>query len=286
MDTDTLLADTMEEGTPWWVNAQWILTIVIGLLGALAGAYAGWTIDDGSVVVFTAGGGFAAASMVAFLTCGPFRYYLHEFMAVAKPPEKKRMELMYHGGHTSFDIYVTVHRVNNVFNTEGILGLFGHRNNSYVEVKVGRLIGDNFSIQMNPPKRTCVSTDNSFDECFHFNVAPTDDSVRFTLYDQDVFSDDLVGTCDINITNEVMCGGFPQHKSYKLIRQGNSDEGAVKASAIAGNLVVSFTPSSDFVNDKLQAEKHLHFSNVDVIRTKLLKETDKTQYGTWVKLPA
>lgn len=282
MDTDSLLADTMEEGTPWWVYAQWILTIVFGLLGAMAGAYAGWTIDDGSVVVLTAGGGFAAASAVACLTCGPFRYYLNQFLAAAAPPEKKRMELMYNGGHTSFDVYVTVHRVNNVYNTEGILGFFGNRNNSYVEVKVGRLMNETFSIQMNPPKKTCISTDNVFEECFHFNVAPTDDSIRFTLYDQDVFSDDLVGSCDLNITNEVMCAGFPQRKNFKLLREGADDEGPVRASAIAGNIIVSFTPASNFANDKLQEEKHLHFGNVDAMRTKLLKETDKTQYGTWI----
>lgn len=282
MDPDILLADSMEEGTPWWVYAQWILTIVIGLLGAMAGAYAGWTMDDGSIVVFTALGGFAAASVVACLTCGPFRYYFHLFLAAATPPEKKRLDLMYNGGHTSFDVYVTVHRVNNVYNTEGILGFFGNRNNSYVEVKVGRLISETFSIQMNPPKKTCISMDNVFEECFHFNVAPTDDSIRFTLYDQDVFSDDLVGSCDLNITNEVMCGGFPQKKSFKLLREGADDEGAIRASSIAGNIVVSFTPASNFQNEHLQDQKKLHFTNVDAMRTKLLDSTKDTQYGTWV----
>jgi len=283
MDTDTLLADTMEEGTPWWVYAQWILTIVIGLLGAMGGAYAGWTIDDGSVVVLTAGGGFAAASVLACLTVGPFRYYFTLFRAGLPSTDTKRMDLMYNGGATSFDVYVTVHRVNNVFNTEGILGFFGNRNNSYVEVKVGRLIGDTFSIQMNPAKKTCISTANVFEECFHFNVAPTDDTIRFTLFDQDVFSDDLVGSCDLNITNDVMSAGFPQRKSYKMLREGASDEGAVRASAIAGNIVVSFTPAANFANAKLQTEKNLHFDNVDAMRTKLLGETEKTQYGTWIK---
>lgn len=283
MDTDTMLADTMEEGTPWYVYAQWILTIVIGLLGAMAGAYAGWTIDDGSIVVVTATGGFAAASAVACLICGPFRYYWNIFTSAVTPPEAKRMELMYGGSFASFDMYVTVHRVNNVYNTEGILGFFGNRNNSYVEVKVGRFMNETFSIQMNPSKKTCVSTKGTFEECFHFNVAPTDDSIRLTLYDQDVFADDFVGQCDLNITNEVMCAGFPQHKSFKLFREGDVREGAVRASAIAGNIIVSFTPASNFACEKLQAQKHLHFSNVDAMRTKLLTASGDTKYGTWIK---
>lgn len=276
MDTDTLLADSMEEGTPWEVYARWIVTIVFGLLGAMGGAYAGWQIDDGSIVVLTAGGGFAAVGFLAFLTCGPFRFYFNKACADLKPPELKRMHMMYNGGHTSFDMYITVHRVNNVYNTEGIFGFFGNRNNSYVECKVGRLINETFSIVMNPPKKTCISTENVFEECFHFNVAPTDDTIRFTLYDQDVFNDDHVGQCDLNITDEVMVAGFPQRKTFQLLREGMDD------GAIAGNIIVSFTPASNFANTALQDDKHLHFGNLEGMKSKLMKQTNDTQYGTWV----
>lgn len=266
------------------------LAFLLGLIGGMGGGYAGWLYGDGLVVVGSALVGFAVTFTVVFCTTAPGEFYFGR-LASFKSSDFSRVRTI---GLVSFDLYVTVHRVRNLYNSGAFLGLLGQAQHSYLEVKVGRLVEDNklFSVQKNPVKRTCVSASGSFEECFHFIVSPMDDTIRFTLYNQEIFSDSVVGIVDMDITEEVVSTGFPQKVTLRLAREeasGNQVTDFRDPGQLAGHLIVSFAPGSDFPASAavaLQGRSRLALKRLKESQESLLSQTQAAgQYGTWATAP-
>mmetsp|Transcript_155329 Transcript_155329/g.477129 ORF Transcript_155329/g.477129 Transcript_155329/m.477129 type:complete len:312 (+) Transcript_155329:55-990(+) len=238
----------------------YVVASLLGMLGALVGGYAGYVIKTGTFSMeYTRGAGIVPiiAALVGFIIffviglflLGPGEHVYARFLSRAAMPES--MERFQVTGFSSFDLYVTVHRIKNLFHADPCTGFFGNLASPYVEVVVGRYVDDDrqLSVQRNPPKRTCIASSTSFEECFHFVVSPTDDTIRFIVYDQDAIANHLVGKCDVNITDDVLAAGFPQKKSFKLARGAALD--ADKSTDRnpdhhAGSVIVSFAPGTNF----------------------------------------
>lgn len=256
MKGDQIIADMMGEAVPSKVMFGWFISFIAGLLGAVVGTYVGWGYDKVfgggvHVIVIAAILGFLVSFTIAFCLSGPFQYHFYKWACVFVPMEGQRRNLTGKTGSLtwqSFDLYVTIHSVRNMY-TDDMFGLTS-QNNHYVECKVGRKIGDDktFSMQRNPIKRTCVQMSGVFEETFHFEISPTDDTIRFVLYDQDIFTDDVHGQCDVNITNQVLAEGFPQKLAVKLFHgtKKRGDNNYRDTDMLVGNILVSFTPGANF----------------------------------------
>lgn len=288
---DAMLEELAQDKTPPSVALGYFLSLVAGLVGGLVGGYLGWTYDDGIVPVVAGLIGFVVIFCIVFMVSGPGIFHFSKIYKELMPPEWDRVKL---SGLQTFDLYVTIHKVQNLYNGDDILGLFSTEGTRrlYVEVKVGRLLNEDenygfFSVQLNPFKRTCVSASNSFEECFHFTVAPTDNTIRISLFYQDVFADDLAGFCDIDITDQVLQLGFPQKKAYRLFRQKKDQEtGHKDADKLAGNIIVSFVPGDNFpttVAEEIDKSNKLAYQHMIDVRSKLVEKTvdNHGAYGTW-----
>jgi len=251
MITDQLLEDSTANGWPFKVVLGYLLSGVIGMLSAFLGAYGGWFFmetEEGLWPVFYGVCGFFVGFAITFYVSGVWSYHFHTLRVLCAPPEYDRIKTT---GLNDFDMYVTVHRIQNESHLEDPFGFFGTKGNRqmYVEVKVGRLIGgdasDAFSVQKNPQKRTCISPDNEFEETFQFTIAPTDDTMRITLKDQDILFDDELGFADIDITDQVLKEGFPQKRCFELYVGSYSKVSYRNAQQLAGNVVVSFAPGAN-----------------------------------------
>mmetsp|Transcript_45170 Transcript_45170/g.82566 ORF Transcript_45170/g.82566 Transcript_45170/m.82566 type:complete len:299 (-) Transcript_45170:45-941(-) len=283
---DKRQTDATEEDVPRHVYLGLIVSFVGGMIGGLAGAYLGSLVQGGATVVAAAVVGFVLCFFLVAALTGPLGYAYGQFVALVAPPDSRRVWTM--RGFSSWDLYVTVHLVKNSLVTEGISGwLAGKVNDSYLELKVGRYVPpDTFKLAQ-PVKYTCVSHTNVFEESFHFVVSPTDDHLRIVLWDQDIFSDDMVGMCDINISDEILLGGFPNHKGYRLVRakQGEDDAGN-DMDHLSGTVVLSFRPGGAFpqsVYDRLRKQKPLHYQKMHAENAALMESTKKSagSYGTW-----
>jgi len=273
---------------------------LFGMLGALVGGYGGYVYRTGNflfgqshgagvVPIITAAVGFAIFFSVGACVLGPGQEVYDKFLAATLPGDMQRYTVM---GLSSFDLYVTVHRIKNLFNADPCTGLVGGIGSPYVEVIVGRSVDDDrqLSVQRNPPKRTCISNSNAFEECFHFVVSPTDDAIRFAVYDADLLDNDLVGRCDVNITDDVLAAGFPQKKAFKLARGDALDVNKSMdrdSDHHAGSLVVSFTPGVNFPQSSLPAlRKRGEFAiqRMQTATEQLRMHAERTagQYGTLV----
>eukprot|EP00403_Amphidinium_massartii_P037615 CAMPEP_0178437840 /NCGR_PEP_ID=MMETSP0689_2-20121128/35230_1 /TAXON_ID=160604 /ORGANISM="Amphidinium massartii, Strain CS-259" /LENGTH=290 /DNA_ID=CAMNT_0020060115 /DNA_START=131 /DNA_END=1000 /DNA_ORIENTATION=+ len=286
MDTtkyDQRQTDATEQDVPVHVYLGLIVSFVTGMLGGLAGGYLGWVVQDGVFTIATASLGFVVCFCVAAACTGPLSYVKGQVSATMIPPDATRLKTT---GFTSWDLYVTVHLVKNLYVSEGMLGwMVGATNDSYVELKVGRFIEpDTFKLDQ-PVKYTCVSKTHTFEESFHFLVSPTDDHLRITLWDQDMFSDDLVGLCDININEQILLGGFPQHKAFRLVRARMNPDDAYDVDHLAGTIVLSFRPGGAFpqsVYNKLSTQKPLHYKQMKSESESLFNSMNKAgAYGTW-----
>lgn len=280
-----LEADTR---TPAHVLVGYLLSFLLGLIGAMVGAYTGWLWGEGLIPIAAAVAGFTLCFSIAFCLLGPGEFHYTRFSSNMKPPEMERVRTL---GLLTFELYVTVHRVKNLFTADIIVGLLGADRNSYVEAKVGRLTDGNFSVQRNPVKRTCVQASGVFEETFHFTVSPTDDTIRFLLYDQDIFQDGLVGMCDVNITDQVISQCFPQRKAFRLVHSGgpaNVDVDERDPSELAGTLVASFMPGDDFpafAAKRAESRRPHAFQRLKSAQTQLLGKLESSgQYGTWATM--
>mmetsp|Transcript_643 Transcript_643/g.2026 ORF Transcript_643/g.2026 Transcript_643/m.2026 type:complete len:316 (-) Transcript_643:49-996(-) len=291
-----------DDGQGQKVLLGYVLALVVGMLGGLVGGYGGYAYRMGYVEagelegagllpVLTAAGGFIIFFTVALFTVGPSDHLTSKLSALVRQPALDRAKVV---GFSSFELFITVHRVKNLFNADPCTGFFGAKCNPYVEVLVGRTVDDRgkFSVQRNPAKRTCVSTSSSFEESFRFVVSPTDDTIRFVLWDQDLVDDDVVGMCDLNITEDVLKMGFPQKKSYKLARGDALDDakprsGFKDADHHAGSLVASFAPGEDFpaaAAASLQATSRREIDRLRSAKDELRSQAAATAgpYGTMV----
>lgn len=264
---------------------------LLAMLGALIGGYAGWLYDAGFYVIAGATAGFLFFGSASFCIAGHL-CSLEDLKAMAVDTERTAML-----GLSNFDLYITVHRVKNLYQSGPLMGIMGRVYNSWVELKVGKLDHDgSMTAQKNPEKRTCVNPAGLFEECFHFIVSPSDDTIRLLLYSQELFNDEVVGICDINITEQVLQQDFPQRQTFNLLRTHNMiGEDSVDdrdTRQLAGSIVVSFTPGANFPQPNLavlQSRSRLGYHQRREAQEHLLSQTlrDGTRYGTWAtSLPA
>lgn len=274
------------ERAPPNVHMGTALSFLLGLIGGMLGGYAGWLYGDGPVVLGSAFVGFALTFIAAFCSTAPGEHYFGRW-ASFKSSDLTRFQTL---GLSNFDLYVTVHKVRNLYGAGAFLGLLRQTQNTYMEVKVGRLAEEDqrLAVLQNPVKRTCVSTSGAFEECFHFVVTPSDDTIRFVLYDQEIFSDTVVGVCDLRITEEIVSAGFPQNMTLRLLRE-EAETTAVKdfrdPGSLAGHAIVSFAPGSDFpvsAADAVGGRSKLALKKLREAQESLVGQTQKAgQYGTW-----
>mmetsp|Transcript_71022 Transcript_71022/g.197286 ORF Transcript_71022/g.197286 Transcript_71022/m.197286 type:complete len:300 (-) Transcript_71022:128-1027(-) len=289
---DVVLEELMTDRIPTAVILGYFLSFVAGLAGGLVGGYLGWIYDEGLPPILGGFAGFILMFAVVWAISGPGLYHYARVSAVVAPPELQRLMTT---GFRTFDFYVTIHKVQNMYNPDDLIGLVGEDSMRYlfVEVKVGRLIHDGvtgnsyLSMQVNPKNRTTVQTSGVFEECFHFSASPTDNTIRITLFEQDVFLDSAVGYCDIDITDHVLDQGFPQKKAYKLLRELDQGDANRDAAYFTGCVVVSFAPGGKFPKRaarNIEESHKLEFEHLRSTTGNLMDKTkqDHTAYGTWM----
>jgi len=248
---DKALDSSRGEGLDFRLAVQIFCCVVVGVLLSLIGGVAGWLVGGGmmnrgfnSMTLIGSGIGFLVGFLLGFFTFGPGRSVIKTAIKKNYPPDAERLK--YGLGMTTFSIYMTVHEVRNVTSSEGIFSYFGKANDSYVEVRVGRKLGakDNFTPNYhNPVKRTCVQQNGKFGEGFKLNIDPRDDCIEVRLMDQDFAGDDIVGTAEINISNEIIGQGFPQTKGYKIMHKDSVLWGGTMRKT--GVIILSFEVGED-----------------------------------------
>lgn len=268
-----------EARTPGYVFVGYLVSFLMGIVGGVVGGYAGWLLKEGVVTVGLAGFGFLLFFGVTCALSGPGVYHYGQLSSRLRAPDRDRVREL---GHRNFHLYVTVHKVKDLY-AAGAFGMLTALP-TYVEVMVGRLTeGGKFSVQRNPATATCASASGVFEECFHFVVTPTDDTIRFVLRNRDIganfFSEPVLGECSINITDEAVLQGFPQHSAFGLQRQHDAHDPGHHA----GTLVISFNPGPDC---ELPAESHgvdrrLAQEHRQSTQGLLLSAAGRTGYGTW-----
>lgn len=296
-NTDKLIGDALDQDMPGDVFWSGIASIVLGLLGGIVGAYAGFTQGDGMITIMGAATGFFMVTCLCCV-CGPVgKYYFGWVYVSCTPPEWQRFQ---NTGFSTWDLYVTVHRCQNALNPRpnfyGLLvpSFMLPGPHLFAQVKVGReLREDQFLLRSNPAKTTCTSRDQVFEEVFHFIVTPTDDTMRVVVWDQNTFTKRRVGSVDINITKEILEAGFPQNKGFRLLRSSHTEdddtddeEQQVDYRDIGGSIVLSFKPGPNFpqyANAKYRANQPYEHLAVYMSNSELVKgvNTNFANYGTW-----
>lgn len=277
-----------EESSDFKVVLAWVATLGLAILGALLGGCVGYLAGAGITTLVCASAGFGLMFLCGFCTLGPARQIVDKAYADYAPPDHGRLGL---GLNKTFSLHVTVHGLRNTISTEGILSFFGKKNDSFVQIRCGRQVKDDdevFFPGKNPTKRTCVSHTNTFEETFNIMVAPIDDTILVECYDQDIVGDDLVGTAAINITQDILQGGFPQKRGYKLIRDEGLLFGASKKKT--GTVILSFYPGEGFparTTDKIKTKAPLEWKRLEDAQNATLNESlakyGKTSYGSVIR---
>jgi predicted RNA binding protein YcfA (HicA-like mRNA interferase family) len=243
-----LLEDVAAEAMPPRVLLGYVFAFLSAIVGAIIGAYSGWLYGEGMVPIIWSFVGFVVGYVTVWIVGGPLAYHYQKFKLYSVPPSYARLNAV---GFTEFDLYVTIHKIQNMYNSLDPIGIFGSDNalNYYVEVKAGRKLGDGGIFQMlkNAAKRTCTNNGGVFEEMFHFIISPTDNTLRITVKDQDLFDEFDMGYADINITNQIVNQGFPQKRAFKLTA-GKPGQHVVYTDAHhqTGTIIVSFTPGKTF----------------------------------------
>lgn len=128
------------------------------------------------------------------------------------------------GAHGTFDMIVTVHECQNVDVTQRMPWRSA---DLFVEMECGT----------NPIKRTCVKTDQRFNEQFKLQVKAADETLLVRIKDQDIFGATSVGYCCINIQQDILNQGFPWQKRFNVVA-GEKDR--LRWSAVKPVLIMSF----------------------------------------------
>jgi hypothetical protein len=285
---DNALQTTDDDSIDFKAILAWVATLGLGILGALLGGCVGYLAGAGLTTLIAASIGFGVMFLCGFCVMGPAKAIVDKSYAEYAPPDTGRMNLGL--SNKTFSLHVTVHNLRNLISTEGIAGFFGKKNDSFVEIKCGRQLDEDsdFYPGKNPPKRTCVSQSNTFDETFNIMVAPRDNKIVVSVYDQDVVGDDLVGAATIDITQEILNAGFPQKLGFKLVRQEGLVFGTNKKKT--GTVILSFFPGDGFPQrskDKIKETKPLEWKRLEEAQSDTIKESlakyGKTSYGTIIR---
>lgn len=287
MAKDRALEST-DEGIDIKHILAWAATLGLAIMGSLLGGCVGYLAGAGMATIAGAGIGFGAMFLVGFIFLGPAGRIIDKAYAEYAPPDAARVASL--GLTSTFSLHVTVHGVRNIISTEGILGFLGKKNDSFVQIRCGRQANEDseFFQTKNPVKRTCVSQNNTFEETFNVMVAPQDNTILVDLYDQDVIGDDLVGTATIDITKDILQGGFPQKRGYKLIREEGLLFGTTEKKT--GTVIVSFFPGDGFparAKNTIKTKAPLEWKRLEDAQNATLKESlaqyGKTSYGTLIR---
>jgi len=241
-----------------------VIAILLSLLGAAAGWIAGGGVFSKGFNYFTLIGGcsgFILGTLLGYFTIGPGKSQVWKMVKKNMPPDAQRIKLGL--GNTKFSIDMSIHEVRNVIGSDGIWSYFGKKTDSYVEVRVGRKLGerDNFTVNpQNPVKRTCIEEKGKFEETFKLTIRPTDDTIEIKLMDQDVAGDDTVGFTFLHISKDIVGEGFPQHKGFKLMQKDSILWGGTLRRT--GVIIVSFSPGENMPQDlvdQLQQQYPMEF---------------------------
>lgn len=267
----------------------WVGTLGLATLGALLGGCAGYLAGAGLITVIAASAGFGVCFLFGFCALGPAKRIVDQTYNDYAPPDYSRVVGV--GLPKTFSLHVTVHNIRNTISTEGILGFLGKKNDAFVQVRCGRQADADdadFYPGKNPPKRTCVSQNETFEETFNIMVAPTENVLLVDLYDQDLVGDDLVGTARVDITKDVLEGGFPQKRGFKLEREEGMLFGATKKKT--GTVILSFYPGDEFPKksmDIIKSKHPLEWKKLEDTQNATLKQSlskyGKTSYGSLIR---
>jgi len=277
-----------DEGIDFKHIIAWVATLGLGVLGALLGGCVGWFSGAGVATIIGASIGFGAMFLCGFCVLGPAGAIVDKAYADYAPPDATRVGTL--GLTQTFSMHVTVHGIRNTINTEGIMSFFGKKNDSFIQIRCGRQISEDsdFYPGANPPKRTCVSQTGTFEETFNIMVHPTDNILNVDLYDQDMIGDDLVGTARIEITPEVLQGGFPQKQGFKLFKEEGLVFGATAKKT--GTVILSFSPGDGFPAKSkaiIKEQAPLGWKRMEEAHNATLAEAQqaygKTSYGTLIR---
>jgi len=261
-------------------------SFVFAVLGILVGGYVGWMLEGGPAVLWGCGVGFVSFFLIGFLFSGTLDWMSKRAQVNYEPMEWSRYQQT---GMQTWDMFITIHRVQNIYNAnENILPFSGPDcQNMFAEVLVGRLVRNDtyFSLQQNPPMKTCVQNSGVFEEGFHVNVTPTDNTVRVCLYNQEVLIDKFLGYCDINITDAIIQKGFPQKKTYSL-QNPDDNEDVRTTNELVGTVVLSFAPGENLRHDttvELEASNKLAYAHMRTVQEphKNYAIEHTGAYGTW-----
>lgn len=287
MGADNALVTT-DEGVDFKQIIAWVGTLGLAVLGALLGGCVGWFSGAGVATIIGASVGFGAMFLCGFCVLGPAHSMVDKAYAEYSPPDATRVSTL--GLSKVFSMHVTVHGIRNTINTEGMMSFFGKKNDSFVKIRCGRQISEesDFYPGANPEKNTCVSQTGTFEETFNIMVAPTDNILNVDLYDQDMVGDDLVGTARIDITPDILQGGFPQKQGFKLMRE----EGLLFAATAkkTGTVILSFSPGDGFParsKDIIKEQAPLGWKRMEEAHNSTLADSmktyGKTSYGTLIR---
>lgn len=270
---------------PTSLMVGYILCVLMGMVGGMVGGFSGWLLRPGvwygATPIAAAGVGFVLFFAATFAIAGPGQYHYRKLKHKLHLVDKNRFDLLQ---LQSFDLYVTVHRAKNIRQPDIV------DNDLFVEVEVGRYTDGIFTRTRNPVKSTCASASGVFEECFHFVVAPTDDTIGFGIVTRDVFVGDAFAKGDVSIMNEVLGQGFPQQKTVGLKKVGGNalaGKGIHKdPDHLAGSLVVSFAPGANFpawALSELEQQHHVAFQHLRNDQARLLSKVQETgAYGTFI----
>lgn len=281
--------DEASEGGGPMRTVKWIVSFAVSILGLLIGGLLGWCYDEGEPVLIGCMAGWVFGLLAGTGVTGLLREGINKFESLVLPifpyafSEKQRLLTT---GVKSWDLYMTVHRVQNVVNSEPTLNLFSSANTQYlfIEIQVGRVSSRNdyFSVQLNKPMRTCVQQNGVFEENFRANIHPTENTIRVKLYAQGIVNQTLLGVRDIKITDEVIDQGFPQNKVFNLMQ--NSAETRTTTDNLAGSCVISFAPGENVHPGTIASMEQTHGHAFDHMRTMLgmgTKNENAGDYHAW-----
>lgn len=207
-----------------------IATICLAVLGCFLASSVGSISYGGPGAIVGGVGGFFVFGGLACCLTGFLKevlsWYLPKFSMHSFVPSAAAFAV---GKHGSFDLIVTIHKLENL----RVLGRLVGAGDLYVTATVGD----------NPPKSTCVKQNKVWDEQFRLRITPSDDTVLIRVLDQDFFGSTALGYVAIEISH-ILKEQFPEKKPYHLtLKQGKAGAGNDGEKA---HIVLSFAPAQGF----------------------------------------